>query len=119
MKKILIVDDDKALLQVLSVGLKKSGYLVYTAVDTPTAIKQLVSENPDLLILDIMLPGGEGFLVAEKSNELPKNIPTIYMTVRDEPEYKRKAEALGAIAYFEKPFQFDKLLLTVKKALDT
>ena len=116
MKKILIVEDDEASLDTLAITLKKEGYLVYTAVDTPTGIKKLKDEDPDLLILDIMLPGGEGFAVAERARILPRDIPVIFITASKGSEYKIKAAELGAAAYFEKPYHLAELVAVVKDA---
>ena len=117
MKKLLIVEDDETTVQTLAIRFTRAGYLVYTAVDMPMGVKKLCETDPDLIVLDIGLPGGEGFAIAEKARTLPKEVPIIYITASESVEHKEKAVKLGAVAYFEKPVKFDELLGAVKEAL--
>jgi DNA-binding response OmpR family regulator len=93
-KKILIVDDDKDLLLGLNIRLKAAGYAVILAADAPSAISKATRENPDLIILDIGLPGGDGFLIMERLNSPQMNIhiPTIVLTARDATTARKSRE---------------------------
>lgn len=102
MKKVLIVEDDSLLMQMYSETLAVK-YQVVKATDGKTGIEMVESEKPDLVLLDIMLPGGmNGFDVLEnlKHSELTKNIPVIVHTSLDSEA--RTAESIGADAYFVK-----------------
>jgi DNA-binding response OmpR family regulator len=118
-KKILIVDDDKDLLLGLNIRLKAAGYTVILAADAPSAISKATRENPDLMILDIGLPGGDGFLIMERLNspQMNLNIPTIVLTARDATTSKERSLKSGAVAFLQKPADNDKLLDTIRKAL--
>jgi DNA-binding response OmpR family regulator len=118
-KKILIVDDDKDLLLGLNIRLKAAGYAVILAADAPSAISKATRENPDLIILDIGLPGGDGFLIMERLNSPQMNIhiPTIVLTARDATTSKERALKAGVIAFLQKPADNDELLSTIRKAL--
>ena len=116
--KILIVDDDPELLQSLSLRLRKEGFDVAVAMDGYQGLERARTEKPDLLILDIHIPAGEGFSIQERllkmSGPWP---PVVYLTgdrsVRAEIGVKR----LGAFAIVYKPFDFSKLLDTVRRAI--
>jgi DNA-binding response OmpR family regulator len=118
-KKILIVDDDKDLLLGLNIRLKAAGYNVILAADAPSAISKAIRENPDLIILDIGLPGGDGFLVLERLNspQINVNIPTIILTAKDATASKERALKAGAVAFLQKPADNDELLGAIRKAL--
>lgn len=117
MKKILIVDDDESFAQMLSTHLKHAEYQVFIAHDRIQGIKTMLAEKPDLILLDIGLPGGDGFLVAEKARELPEKISIIYVTISDDPDDRKKAMELGAAGYFKKPFHFKELHKSIKSVL--
>ena len=117
--KILIVDDDKDVLKALSVRLKGSGYGVVYAADGIAAVSVARKEEPDVIILDIGLPGGDGFTVMERlAGILPvAQIPVIILTARDVSENEARARAAGAYAFLQKPIDNDVLLETIRKAL--
>ena len=119
-KKILIVDDDKDVLLGLNIRLKASGYNVIPASDALSAISKAQRERPDLIILDIGLPGGSGFLVMERLNSLMPvaSIPIIVLTARDPHVNRERALKAGAVAFLQKPVDNDELLSTVRKALE-
>ncbi len=119
-KKILLVDDDKDLLLGLNIRLKAAGYTVTLAADAPSAISKAIRENPDLIILDIGLPGGDGFLILERLNspQLNIHIPVIILTAKDAQTNKERALKAGAIAFLQKPVENDELLGTIRKALE-
>jgi len=119
-KKILIVDDDKDLLLGLNIRLKAAGYHVILAADAPSSISKAQREHPDLIILDIGLPGGDGFLVLERLNSPQMNIhiPVIILTAKDAQTNKERALKAGALAFLQKPVENDELLGTIRKALE-
>ena len=117
-KKILIVDDDKDLLRGLNFRLRAHGYETVIATDGYSAISVAQKEKPDLIILDIGLPVGDGFTVMErvgKSQSLAL-IPIIVLSARDSQINRERALKAGAMAFFQKPADNDKLLAAIKKA---
>ncbi len=115
-KKILIVDDESAILQTLRFNLERNGYVVATAGDGRTAIALAASERPDLIILDIMLPVLDGI---EACKEIRKSsgVPIIMLTARDQEIDKVLALELGADDYVTKPFSLHEFLARVKARL--
>ena len=118
-KKILIVDDDKDLLRALHIRFKANNYDVISAIDAYMATKMIRDEKPDLIILDIGLPMGDGFLVMDRLKDLfPANMaPIIMLTGRDPEANKERALKAGAFAFFQKPADNEALLTAVRKAL--
>ena len=117
--KVLIVDDDRDVLKALSLRLKASGYRVVVAADGIAAISVAKNEVPDVIILDIGLPGGDGFTVMERLGSiLPvAHIPIIILTARDTSGNEARARSAGAHAFLQKPVDNDVLLETIRKAL--
>jgi|ERR1700733_4644932 DNA-binding response OmpR family regulator len=118
-KKILIVDDDPQLLLGLTPRLKANGYSVVTAADAIAALGVARKEIPDLIILDLGLPGGDGFLVLERLRNMAElsAIPVIVLSARDPGDNKRRALNGGAVAYFQKPPDNHELLAAIRQAL--
>lgn len=121
MQKILIVEDDKKTVAALTVRLKAAGYETVAAFDAVMAGSVAAKERPDLVLLDISLPAGDGLLVAERLRKLPVpvDVPMIFLTASHKPGLREQAMALGAAGFFEKPYEADELLDAIKKALDT
>ncbi len=119
MKKILIVEDDQKISQVLAIRLRAAGYEVAAAYDAVMASSAAVKSRPDLVILDISMPGGDGFQVAERIQLLgaTAGVPMIFITASKKPEFRQKALALGAAGFFEKPYEPEELLAAVHSAL--
>ncbi len=117
-KKILIVDDEQDVLKALKIRLKTNGYHVILASDSVEAFSTASQERPDLIILDILLPGGGGFVVAERLKQSPvtHHIPIIFLTGISGAE--EKAYSLGAAGYIMKPYHSEKLLETIHDALE-
>jgi DNA-binding response OmpR family regulator len=115
-KKILIVDDESAILQTLRFNLERNGYAVSTAGDGRTAIALATSERPDLIIMDIMLPVLDGI---EACKEIRKwsGVPIIMLTARDQEIDKVLALELGADDYVTKPFGLHEFLARIKARL--
>jgi DNA-binding response OmpR family regulator len=114
--KLLTADDDKDLLALIAFTLSQAGYLVVKASDGPSAIKAFEAEAPDLVILDINMPGASGFQVCE-AIRAKSRAPVMMLTVRGEEEDLVKALELGADDYLTKPFSPRTLLARVKALL--
>ena len=119
MKKILIVEDDRKIALAVAVRLKAHGYEVITAFDAQAGVEVAVKNRPDLVILDISLPAGSGFTVAERIQNLSQTagVPMIFMTASRKPEFVRMAAELGAVAFIQKPFEDGELISDVRHAL--
>jgi DNA-binding response OmpR family regulator len=109
-KKVLVVDDEQDVAQALKIRLKSSGYNVVLASDSIQAFTMANKERPDLIILDIMIPGGGGFVVAERlqQSQATHHIPIIFLT--GIPGGEEKAYKLGASGYVMKPYHPEELL---------
>jgi len=121
-KKILIVDDEKDVLLMLEKRLSAEGYYVLTANNGRDAINIAKSESPDLIILDVVMPGMEGDEVAEKLKEYPstKKIPVIFLTaIIGKRESRKKDHIIGGNFIFAKPFESEELLDEVKTLVET
>src|ERR1700680_4234690 len=118
--KILVVDDNPTIRRGLSVRLQANGYEVLFAEDAISATAALVTERPDLVILDLGLPCGDGFVVMERlqKNESLASIPVIVLTGLDSEDTRNRALEAGAVAFFQKPVDDDELLSAIRKALD-
>src|ERR1700685_634190 len=114
-KKILIVDDDPQLLLGLTPRLKANGYGIVTAADAIAALGVARKETPDLILLDLGLPGGDGFLVLERLRNMSElsTIPVIVLSARDPTDNKKRALNGGAVAYFQKPPDNHELLTAI------
>ena len=116
--KVLVVDDEEDFAKALRVRLKANGYDVVLAHDSIQAIMMASQEKPDLIILDIMIPGEDGFIVTErlKQSQATQYIPVIFLT--GIPGGERRAHKLGASGYIMKPYHPERLLETIHKALE-
>jgi DNA-binding response OmpR family regulator len=118
MKKILIVEDDQNIARALSIRLKNGGYEVSLAPDALAGVETAIKKVPDLVLLDISLPAGNGFTVAERIQSLiPTATPLIFLTASKKPGLREKAKELGAAAFFHKPYRADDLLGAIQLAL--
>jgi two-component system, OmpR family, alkaline phosphatase synthesis response regulator PhoP len=119
-KKILIVDDERDIVKVLMIRLQSGGYEVITAFDGAQGIFMAHKEKPDLIILDIRMPAGDGFSVAErlKRSSHTWTIPVIFLTGSPEKDAEGRAMELGARFYIKKPYDPEELLDAVKRALE-
>jgi DNA-binding response OmpR family regulator len=118
-KKILIIDDDKDLQRGLNIRLKATGYSTVFATDAVSAISVARKEDPDVIILDIGLPCGDGFTVMQRLTSLASTsvTPIIVITGRDPSTTEERALKAGAVAFLQKPFDNDELLAAIQKAL--
>ncbi|MBD2385771.1 hybrid sensor histidine kinase/response regulator [Cylindrospermum sp. FACHB-282] len=116
---ILVVDDTATNLEIISYLLIDAGFEVTTAIDGEKALKQVQSRQPHLILLDIMMPGIDGFETCKRLKENPEtsDIPIIFMTAIIDTESKVKGLNLGAVDYIIKPFQKDEVLARIKTHL--
>lgn len=116
--KVLVVEDDQDIRQLLHLQLTAAGYETAFARDAATAVSAARKESPDLVLLDLGLPAGDGFVVMERMKALPEleMVPVIVITARDATQGER-AVGLGARSYFVKPFDFDELLAGIRQTL--
>jgi len=119
MKKILVVDDQKDNVFVLQERLTREGFEVLSAFDGPTCLTMASEESPDLILLDVMMPGMSGFEVCKKltSNEETKLIPVLLVTALTEAEDLKEGFQAGAFDYIKKPFNRVELIARIKSAL--
>jgi DNA-binding response OmpR family regulator/anti-sigma regulatory factor (Ser/Thr protein kinase) len=116
---VLIVDDNHNNLEVLSETLTRAGFQVSVAIDGESAIEQIQYHRPELILLDIMMPGIDGFTTCKriKSNPDTFDIPVIFMTALADTEHKVRGFSLGAVDYITKPFQQEEVLARVRVQL--
>ena len=113
-KKVLIVDDEKSIVDILDFNLKKEGYETLRAYDGAAALQLAGEEKPDLILLDIMLPRMDGFAVCSSLRAAGDNVPIIMLTAREEERDKVFGLENGADDYITKPFSMRELLARVK-----
>jgi DNA-binding response OmpR family regulator len=117
-KRILLVDDDREIVESMRLALEAGGYEVLVARDGNQGLTLVERENPDLVILDMMMPKRSGFLVLEKLRRT-RPVPTrvIMITANEGSRHKAYAETLGVDDYIRKPFAMDRLLDSVGRLL--
>ena len=117
-QKILVVDDDYEIIDSIRYALEGAGYEVVIARDGNQGLALAERENPDLMILDMMMPKRSGFLVLEKLRRLRDTpLPVIMITGNEGSRHKAYAELLGVSDYIRKPFAMDRLLAAVESLL--
>ena len=116
MPKILIVDDDVSITELMKALVSMDGHQPTTVNDSTKAIEVANSVNPDLITLDLMMPGLTGFELCDLLHNDPKfaNVPIVIVSARDDRESKDKAIELGAKDYITKPFGVDELMNKIK-----
>ncbi len=119
-KKILIVDDERDIVKALMIRLQGAGYEVVTAFDGAQGVFMAHKEKPDLILLDIRMPAGNGFSVAQRLKRSINTftIPVIFLTGSPERNAEEKAMALGARFYVKKPYDPEELLDAIRRALE-
>ena len=114
--KILVVDDEKPIVEILKINLEKNGYKVFCAFDGEEATQKAFADEPDLILLDVMLPKMDGFTVCKRIRE-KSAVPIIMLTAREEEVDKVLGLELGADDYMTKPFSLRELMARVKANL--
>jgi CheY-like chemotaxis protein len=119
MKTVLLVDDDNVFLLSVGVRLKALGYTVCTSKDAVSAVSAVRKNNPDIVVLDVSLPAGDGFLVAERLQKLVASAttPIIIITASENPGLPQRAMIAGAVAFLKKPFDAATLANVIESAL--
>lgn len=118
-KVILIVDDDEDFLQTLTIRMRTAGYKAVVAQDGMQAVMMAQRHNPDLVVLDMKMPAGDGLSVMDKLSRSTKtmNIPVIIVTAYDDDATKQQVIGMGAVDYLRKPFEVEDLLKAIGDAL--
>jgi two-component system response regulator MprA len=114
---ILIIDDDEKIISMLRRGLAFEGYDVKTAVNGAEGLRAVIANDPDVVILDVMMPQVDGFEVCRRLREGGSNVPVLMLTAKDEIEHRVKGLDLGADDYLVKPFALEELLARVRALL--
>ncbi|MBI5655732.1 MAG: response regulator [Geobacter sp.] len=117
--KILIVEDEESLLKLESILLTSKGYKVTGVMDGPAALEEVARSRPDLVILDIMLPGIDGFEVCRRIKEDPSTSPirVIMLTAKKNKQDMERGMQAGADAYITKPFKSAFLIESIERLL--
>jgi DNA-binding response OmpR family regulator len=117
--KVLVIEDNREHLMALAIKLKANGYDVVSAGDGVTAVSAVKQERPDAVLLDLGLPGGDGFVVLERLRSIGHTVatPVIVVTARPPETNKRQAVEQGVMAFLQKPVRTEELLLALRKAL--
>ncbi len=117
-KRILLVDDDREIVESMRLTLEANGYEIVIARDGNQGLAMVERDNPDLVILDMMMPKRSGFLVLEKLRRTrPVPIKVIMITANEGIRHKAYAEMLGVDDYIRKPFAIDRLVESVNRLL--
>ncbi|SHJ88973.1 Response regulator receiver domain-containing protein [Malonomonas rubra DSM 5091] len=122
MEKIVVADDHSSVRVLVEMILQREGRQVLHAADGEQALEVTEKEKPDLLILDLMMPGKfDGFSTLQQLKEKPlyKELPVLVLSACHQPQYRERAQSLGAKDYLQKPFPIDSLLQAVDRLLPT
>lgn len=118
MKNVLIVEDDRNISNAMRVRLSASGYEVHQAYDASTALMVAKQCDADLVVLDISMPGGDGFVVAERLRKWKgQDLPLVFITASQKPGLKERAAEFNAESFLEKPFRGQELCDVVMSAI--
>jgi CheY-like chemotaxis protein len=117
MPKIVVVDDDRGTCLLISAALKRDGRQIFTAYDAMGGFTLVMRERPDLLILDLSMPAGGGFSIADRMRRIPAlaQIPILVITATDDPIQRTRAEEIGAVAFVLKPID----AVELRRVVDT
>ena len=117
-KKILIIEDDQKVALGLAIRIKAAGFETVIAHDALSGVRSAIKVKPDLVLLDISMPAGNGFIVAERiQKNISTAIPIIFLTASKRRDFRERASELGAVAFFEKPYDAQDLLAVMREAL--
>jgi two-component system OmpR family response regulator len=115
--RLLVVDDEPNIRELLSASLRYAGFEVATAADGQQALAMAATFRPDLLVLDVMMPGLDGFGVVRRLRESGRHTPVVFLTARDAAEDKVSGLTLGGDDYVTKPFSLDEVLARIRAVL--
>lgn len=116
-KKVLVVDDQYGIRVLLYEVFGKEGYETFQAANGKQALEIVVNETPDMVILDMKIPGMDGLEILKEIKKINQEIKVIMMTAYGELDMIKEATDLGAITHFTKPFDIDELRMAVNKQL--
>jgi two-component system OmpR family response regulator len=111
--RVLVVDDEPNIVDVISMALRYNEFEVATAADGNQALEQVGEFRPDLIVLDVMMPGLDGFQVAKRLGERSLDIPILFLTARDTTEDKIRGLTIGGDDYMTKPFSVEELIARI------
>lgn len=112
---VLLIDDDQDILSTMRTVLQSQGYHVYWAYDGATGLAIAERENPDVIVVDMMMPKKSGFLVVERIKRRSDAPPMIMITANEGSRHRAYAELLGIDAYLRKPFAMDRLVEEIQR----
>jgi two-component system, OmpR family, response regulator len=115
--RVLVVDDEPNIADVIAMALRYQGFVVETAGDGQTALHAVTDFKPHLMVLDIMLPDMEGFEVAQRLGAQRSAVPIIFLTARDSTEDKIRGLTMGGDDYVTKPFSLEELVARIRTIL--
>ncbi len=115
--RVLVVDDEDSITQLVSTVLRYEGFKVECAHDGRTAVKRVATFNPDLIVLDVMLPDLDGFEVYRRLASSTPRVPVLFLTAKDQPADRVHGLTLGADDYVGKPFSLEELVARVRAVL--
>jgi two-component system, OmpR family, response regulator len=115
--RLLVVDDEATILELLSGSLRFAGYDVVTAANGAEAVRAVAAARPDLVLLDVMMPGGDGFEVVRRVRATSPDVPVIFLSARDEINDRVTGFEYGADDYVTKPFSLEEVLARIKAVL--
>jgi DNA-binding response OmpR family regulator len=114
--RVLLVDDDPVIVRLLEVNFRLEGYAIETATRGEEALDKARANQPDLIVLDVMMPGIDGWEVCRRLREDPglADVPVIFLSARAQEDDRERGRALGVVDYLTKPFDPTALLETVR-----
>ena len=115
--RLLVVEDEPNIRELLSTSLRFAGFEVHTAGDGATALKLAETTRPDLLVLDVMLPDMDGFAVTRRLRDQGRRMPVVFLTARDDTQDKVTGLTVGGDDYVTKPFSLDEVVARIRAVL--
>jgi two-component system OmpR family response regulator len=115
--RLLVVEDEPNIRELLATSLRFAGFEVHVAADGASALKQAAAHNPDLVVLDVMLPDMDGFTVTRKLRDSGRILPILFVTARDSLEDKIQGLTVGGDDYVTKPFSLEEVVARIRAVL--
>ena len=115
--RLLVVEDEPNIRELLATSLRFAGFEVHVAADGATALAQAAEHDPDLVVLDVMLPDMDGFTVTRKLRGSGRLLPIVFVTARDSLEDKIKGLTVGGDDYVTKPFSLEEVIARIRAVL--
>jgi len=115
--RLLVVEDEPNIRELLATSLRFAGFEVHVAPDGATALKQAAEHDPDLVVLDVMLPDMDGFTVTRKLRDTGRVLPIVFVTARDSLEDKIQGLTVGGDDYVTKPFSLEEVIARIRAVL--